>query len=260
MLYLIGLLDDWKQLQPKHRLFAQIAIAIGYIATQTPQISQTLSVTQLSTFLQPIILLLSILFVMGSINAANFMDGIDWGLLANLVPGFSLFILLLFNIEQTHPLALVLTTVFGALMAFAILNRPPAKIYMGDSGSLVLGFLVGAIGLYFLTYHQTIAGILPFSYLFCDTFLTLINRIKKRENFLNSHSGHAYQIARSDLSHLSIAYRIGAVSLFCCLMSFMTFIWANTILIQAVAFVASALASLALFFHFSRIMPKVSNS
>jgi UDP-N-acetylmuramyl pentapeptide phosphotransferase/UDP-N-acetylglucosamine-1-phosphate transferase len=97
----------------------------------------------------------------------------------------------------TYPLvpALVAAALCGAMLGFAPFNRPVAKVFLGDVGSLPVGLLLGWCLLQ-LAWHQqlTAALLLPLYYL-ADATITLLRRIARREPFWAAHRSHCYQRA-----------------------------------------------------------------
>jgi Fuc2NAc and GlcNAc transferase len=107
--------------------------------------------------------------------------------------------------------------IIGALGGFLFLNWPPAKIFMGDAGSLWLGFVIFSTALStiqsgWLAYEQwIILGAL----FVCDASVTLIIRMIKREHWREGHRNHAYQrLARLWGSHRSILLLALSINLF----------------------------------------------
>jgi UDP-N-acetylmuramyl pentapeptide phosphotransferase/UDP-N-acetylglucosamine-1-phosphate transferase len=90
---------------------------------------------------------------------------------------------------------IIAAALFGAMLGFAPFNRPVAKVFLGDVGSLPIGLLLGW-SLLQLAWHQhlTAALLLPLYYL-SDTTLTLLRRIARREPFWAAHRAHFYQRA-----------------------------------------------------------------
>ena len=153
----IGFLDDYLSL--KHhanegltafqKLFLQLIIAVGffymYISNggQTALIVSTLGIHIEMGWLYGIFLLF---VLVGSSNAVNLTDGLDGlagGLSAIAFIAFSL-ISLVVGYEEIGIFTFVLT---GAVMGFLIYNTYPAKVFMGDTGSLALGAVMGAVAI-----------------------------------------------------------------------------------------------------------------
>ena len=154
---LIGFLDDFISLKRKankgltqfQKLFLQLIIAVGffymYISNggQTALIVSTLGIHIEMGWLYGIFLLF---VLVGSSNAVNLTDGLDGlagGLSAIAFIAFSL-ISLVVGYEEIGIFTFVLT---GAVMGFLIYNTYPAKVFMGDTGSLALGAVMGAVAI-----------------------------------------------------------------------------------------------------------------
>jgi UDP-N-acetylmuramyl pentapeptide phosphotransferase/UDP-N-acetylglucosamine-1-phosphate transferase len=129
------------------------------------------------------------------VNLTNFMDGIDWMTVAEFVPltiGLALLGLLGALPADGVVAALALC---GGLIGFAPFNKPVARLFLGDVGSLPIGLLVAWL-LALLAGHGHLAAaiILPLYYV-ADATLTLLRRVASREPFWQSHRTHFYQRA-----------------------------------------------------------------
>ena len=139
LMSIIGLIDDIKNLSPWPRFLAQnlVAVASAAILISTKTVGSPTG----STFLD---ILITVFWIVGITNSINFLDNIDGG--ASGVVAISSFFLFLIAYEGGQLLissfALALT---GATLGFLVWNRPPARIYMGDAGSLFLGLLIASL-------------------------------------------------------------------------------------------------------------------
>jgi UDP-N-acetylmuramyl pentapeptide phosphotransferase/UDP-N-acetylglucosamine-1-phosphate transferase len=129
------------------------------------------------------------------VNLVNFMDGIDWMTVAEVVPvAGALWIASQFG-ALSPPDAALAIAVTGAMLGFAPFNRPVAKLFLGDVGSLPLGLL-----LFWLLTRLAANGflaaalLLPLYYL-ADATVTLVRRLLRGENVLRAHRTHFYQRA-----------------------------------------------------------------
>jgi UDP-N-acetylmuramyl pentapeptide phosphotransferase/UDP-N-acetylglucosamine-1-phosphate transferase len=129
------------------------------------------------------------------VNLVNFMDGIDWMTVAELVPVTGAIALLGLS-GTVGPLTMVLAAaLFGGMVGFAPLNRPVARLFLGDVGSLPIGLLLGWLLLQLAGGgHLAAALILPLYYL-ADATITLGRRVIRREPFWQAHRTHFYQRA-----------------------------------------------------------------
>ncbi|KRE11883.1 glycosyl transferase [Bosea sp. Root381] len=132
------------------------------------------------------------------VNLTNFMDGIDWITLAGFVP-LAGALMLAGSIGLIDPATgLLAAALCGGLIGFAPFNRPTARLFLGDVGSLPIG-LVTAYLLYRLagTGALTAALILPL-YHVADASITLLRRLARREKVWEAHRSHFYQQATAN--------------------------------------------------------------
>jgi UDP-N-acetylmuramyl pentapeptide phosphotransferase/UDP-N-acetylglucosamine-1-phosphate transferase len=186
------------------------------------------------------------------VNLVNFMDGLDLMTVAEIVPLTGALVLLGWLAELPVPVTVAAAALFGAMLGFAPFNRPVAKIFLGDVGSLPIGLLAGWCLLQ-LAWHQQIAAalLLPLYYL-ADATVTLLRRVIRREPFWAAHRTHFYQRATDNgfavwrvvsevfaLNVLLAALAIGAA---------MT----SSPAIAMLLFVAGCIATVLLMYRFSR--------
>jgi len=150
LLFVLGLIDDKKHLGPFTKLAVQFAAAI---------IAAAFADIRVEFFIHNKIItsLLSALWIVLIINAFNFLDNMD-GASAGIAVIASC---ILFTAAATSGQVFVggLTLVFiGTLLGFLLFNFPPARIFMGDAGSLVIGFLVALLTLRTTYYNQAQSG------------------------------------------------------------------------------------------------------
>jgi UDP-N-acetylmuramyl pentapeptide phosphotransferase/UDP-N-acetylglucosamine-1-phosphate transferase len=149
------------------------------------------------------ILLGALLLMVWLTNLYNFMDGADGLAGAMAVIGFGAYAFAA-AVAGENNLMLAAGCVAAGAAAFLVFNAPPARIFMGDVGSIPIGFLAGALGL-----EGWIAGVWPwwfplfaFSPFIVDATVTLVRRIAGRTAFWHAHRDHAYQrLVRSGWSH-----------------------------------------------------------
>lgn len=129
------------------------------------------------------------------VNLVNFMDGLDLMTVAEIVPITGALVLLGWLGGLPASTTVAAAALFGAMLGFAPFNRPVAKIFLGDVGSLPIGLLAGWCLLQ-LAWHQQVAAalLLPLYYL-ADATVTLLRRVARREPFWAAHRTHFYQRA-----------------------------------------------------------------
>jgi len=143
-----------------------------------------------------IYIFLSYLFFMVTIiNFFNFMDGIN-----GFVSGISLvilfFLLILLKHDSFYEISIFIQYLIMSLFAFFLLNFPNGKIFMGDCGSIALGFIISAFCIYgvetkIINFLQVIFLLAP---IILDASITIIKRIWKLEKIWLPHKSHTYQI------------------------------------------------------------------
>ncbi len=181
ILTLTSLIDDIFHLSAKWRLLVQLIVSTTFLILIMPQLAWWL------------IALLTLLITWMT-NLYNFMDGSD-GLAGGMgFFGFSAYAIAAFLMGDMQ-IALMSTIIATACFAFLAFNFHPAKIFMGDSGSIPLGFLAGAIGIYgyFYALWPTWFPLLVFSPFVIDATVTLIKRQIKGEKIWQAHRSHYYQ-------------------------------------------------------------------
>ena len=188
-----------------------------------------------------------LLFIAGLwfVNLVNFMDGLDLMTVAEIVPLTGALVLLGWLIELPVAATIAAAALFGAMLGFAPFNRPVAKIFLGDVGSLPIGLLAGWCLLQ-LAWHQQIAAalLLPLYYL-ADATVTLIRRMIMREPFWAAHRSHFYQRATDNGFSVSrVVSEVFALNLLLAALaigSAMTSSMAIAILLFAMGSIATAL-------------------
>ena len=185
----VGFADDVKSIPVMPRLLLQ-GLPVAVVIFATPEILRIVPACPL--WIERGLLLLAGLWF---VNLVNFMDGLDLMTAAEIVPITGALVLLGWLIELPASTTIAAAALFGAMLGFAPFNRPVAKIFLGDVGSLPIGLLVGWCLLQ-LAWHQqvTAALLLPLYYL-ADATVTLFRRIARREPFWAAHRSHFYQRA-----------------------------------------------------------------
>lgn len=145
LLFATGVWDDQKNLKASFKLIIQLLCAAAAAANgiRLSSFYGLLGIYEIEPIWQ---YLISIIIITGVTNAFNLMDGID-GLAGGLAfINLTILSVLSFMLKQ-YPLFALLITMSGAILAFLRFNLHPAKIFMGDGGSLLLGFLIPCAGI-----------------------------------------------------------------------------------------------------------------
>lgn len=185
----VGALDDMRPIPVIPRLLLQ-ALAVGLVIYALPEALRVLPF--LPWGIERILLLIGGVWF---VNLVNFMDGLDWLTVAEVVPITAALAALgaLGFLPQDG--AIVALALCGATIGFAFFNRPVAKLFLGDVGSLPIGLLVGWLLLALATGgHLAAAVVLPLYYL-ADATITLLHRLARGEPVWQAHRSHFYQRA-----------------------------------------------------------------
>lgn len=193
--------DDKSDLTPKFRLLIQLVICILTVSA-FGWVTQILGLS-LSWF-GP---LLSVVGLLWMANLYNFMDGLD-GLAASQTIVASISLAFWFFMHQDLALALVCVVVGASSYGFLLLNWNPAKIFMGDVGSIGLGGFFGT--LFIIGSSRYDLSIVSFFVLFAvfivDATATIIMRARRGEKIWLPHRQHFYQrLANAGYAHSKIA-------------------------------------------------------
>jgi UDP-GlcNAc:undecaprenyl-phosphate GlcNAc-1-phosphate transferase len=181
MLVVVSHFDDLRGLPIAARFGAHFAAAIWFVYGALPALPWPL-------------LVLIVIGIVWVTNLYNFMDGSD-GLAGGMaVIGFGAFAFAAFQ-ANSLPLAFTAAAIASASGGFLMHNFPPARVFLGDAGSVPLGFLAGALGLHGALIDAWPAWfpILVFSPFIVDATLTLARRVARGEPFWKAHRGHLYQ-------------------------------------------------------------------
>src|SRR3984893_11903324 len=226
-LAVVGMVDDLRPIPVVPRLALQFA-AVTLLFAALPLQMRILEAVPVS--LERALLVLGLLWF---INLVNFMDGLDWMTVAEMLPMSVALATFAFLGEAPLEILPITLGLAGALLGFAPFNRPIAKLFLGDVGSLPIGLLSGWC-LFELASRQHIAAalLLPLYYL-ADATITLVRRMAAGERFWDAHRSHFYQRATDNgwsvrqvvtrifllnlllagLAAISIAARSGAIDL-----------------------------------------------
>ncbi len=190
----VSLWDDWTELPPGLRFVVHGVAAAGVVLGAGLTID-ALAVPRVGSLaLGWLAVPLTILCLMWMTNLYNFMDGMDGFAGGMTVVGFGFLGYLAWAGGDGFVAVMSLLTV-GATAGFLIYNRPPARIFMGDAGSTLLGFLAGSLSV--LGIHRGLfdfwVPLLIFSPFIVDATVTLFRRLLRREKIWQAHRQHYYQ-------------------------------------------------------------------
>jgi len=194
VLFLTGLIDDRRGLSVVARLTLQLAAAMTAVASGVVLDHVALPVVgyiELGWTGAP----LTVIVLMASLNFYNFIDGID-GLAAGAGVIASLFLALIAMILGHETLGMIYLVVAGASLGFLQFNFPPSRLFMGDSGSTVLGYFFAYMAVAGSRLTPELPAFIPLlvlSPIYVDALLTLARRFAQGEKVFQAHRTHYYQ-------------------------------------------------------------------
>lgn len=148
------------------------------------------------------------------VNLVNFMDGIDWMMVAEVVP-VTAGVAIIGVLGALPPEGLVLALALnGAMLGFAPFNRPVARLFLGDMGSLPIALLLAWLLILVAGSGYLIAALLLPLYFVADATVTLARRLLLGERVWEAHRTHFYQRAADNgFTNMEIVARVAAVNL-----------------------------------------------
>ena len=204
LLALIGAVDDAADVNPLFRFGSQILLVAlglywlgGFPALLLPAWSPDLGWFGF---------LFGVLFSLWMINLINFMDGVD-GMLASGTIFICLCMGIFLYLEGNLVFATLLFLLAASSSAFLWFNWPPAKLFMGDAGSVFLGYTLAMLVIATVREHPTLIWVwfIVMGYFLTDTTTTLLFRMRFVRPFYGTHRQHAYQsLARRTGNHLLV--------------------------------------------------------
>jgi UDP-GlcNAc:undecaprenyl-phosphate GlcNAc-1-phosphate transferase len=202
---LVGLTDDILDLRPRHKMLGQIlagsVLLLVGINPNLQLVAKPLGLPLPARVEDVLDVLVVLFFVLGAMNSLNLLDGLD-GLCAGVTAIITLALLLLaahlatwgFS-EFGDPVRIVICLgLVGGVCGFLPFNRHPAKIFMGDAGSMLLGFVVAALMILFAERvpRWWLASIIVFGLPILDTAVAVVRRLLNHRPLFVSDRGHIY--------------------------------------------------------------------
>ena len=186
----LGIVDDGLNLNSKVKSILELVFLFGFFYFS--DVSKELQIFQIA-IPKPISLILIVIYIFFTINLCNFMDGLD----LYLGVSFVLFVINLYasniNISQNYFLLLLLYV--ACILPFLYFNYPNAKMFMGDSGSLPIGFVIAVFPLFLEGKFQGEISLAPIMLpmFWVDGVYTILIRLRRKQNIFLAHKEHLYQ-------------------------------------------------------------------
>jgi UDP-GlcNAc:undecaprenyl-phosphate GlcNAc-1-phosphate transferase len=185
MLVLLGLWDDKRGLSPSHKFFGQVLASLLFVIFSQRVVILT------NNFLDAFILLF---WIVGLINALNFLDNMD-GLCGGItfIHCMAFFVIGMLNDQML--VVLISLSLGGAVLAFLRYNFRPAKIFLGDAGSMLNGFLLACLGVLFVqknpSHYTLLVPVLILSYPIFDITFVTFARLREGRKFYQGGKDHS---------------------------------------------------------------------
>ncbi|WP_199120661.1 MraY family glycosyltransferase [Pedobacter sp. ASV28] len=163
ILFALGIKDDIYGVSPKTKLGLQIVVAIILVGLGDFRLTSlygVFNVWEVHSFVGGVFSIALIIFIN---NAFNLIDGVD-GLAATVGAIVCLCFGVFFALSREVPYAFIAFSMFGAVMGFLVFNYPPAKIFMGDTGSLIIGLVAVVLAIKFIEINKV--GVNPHPYFY----------------------------------------------------------------------------------------------
>jgi UDP-GlcNAc:undecaprenyl-phosphate GlcNAc-1-phosphate transferase len=201
---LIGLVDDIFDIKPRQKILGQIMTAVVLVLVGIkPALYYSLTGARIPQNIEVILgIPIVIIFVLGATNSLNLLDGLD-GLCAGVTVIITGAMLLLaihlgtwgFSEIGGDPVRVIIClALLGGVCGFLPFNRHPAKIFMGDAGSMLLGFVVAALMILFAEKipRWWMASVVVLGLPILDTAVALVRRFINKRPLFVSDRGHIY--------------------------------------------------------------------
>jgi UDP-GlcNAc:undecaprenyl-phosphate GlcNAc-1-phosphate transferase len=218
----VGAIDDTRGLPAMHKLFAQVVIAaLAFAAGLRIEVVTLPGIGNLpmGTLAFP----LTVLWIVGVVNAVNLIDGLD-GLAAGIVLFAATTNFVVATVSGAVFIAVMMAALAGAVLGFLFFNFNPARIFLGDSGSYFLGFvlatsvLVGSTSQKASTAVALLVPCLALGIPIFDTLFSMVRRFLERRPLFSPDRGHLHhRLVDVGLTHKRAVLAMYAVSaVFCC--------------------------------------------
>lgn len=192
LMALTGAIDDIRGLPPLSKAFGQVMAGAAFVALSW----SGLGLNSYGPVSARLIAMACVLFIVFMSNSLNLLDGMD-GLAAGVAAIAALFLTLIALVGGQVDIVIVLTALAGACAGFLMYNAPPAKTFMGDVGSLFLGYGLAAAALELangsaLSAHRLLGLLMVLWLPVVDTALAIFRRFRQHRSMLLGDRFHTY--------------------------------------------------------------------
>jgi UDP-GlcNAc:undecaprenyl-phosphate GlcNAc-1-phosphate transferase len=237
VVFLLGLADDLVDCTPFTKILCEIAAASLIFASgirigSFPYLDQ-----QFSAFLSYCI---TVLFVLLVTNAFNLIDGMD-GLAAGSALSSTIAVAIVAGVNHRNPVLLITTGLAGVLIGFLRFNFNPATIFLGDSGSLFIGFILSATAISgtqkLPTFVAVVFPVMVFALPMLDTMLSIMRRILRGKSVFSADRDHIHhRLLMRGMTHRQVVLALYSVSCITALLTLLILYNARTTAYVLIAF------------------------
>ena len=247
---LLGLLEDCFTLSSRIRLLSQFVISFFVVSLFSGLPSTLLTIS---------LFLFWLIFIVGTTNFYNFMDGINGiagltGLVSfGLLAYFSYFVL------NVHDVFLMSAVLASGCLGFLPFNFPRARVFMGDVGSIFLGFVFASFVVKLSASINVFLCLIMFlSTFYADAVITIYYRWRRGENLMQAHRSHLYQYLSNELKlpHWQVSLMYAIVQLF--FGGFAILAYPNGLTLQIVVLVGFSILFVISYSMIKKIKPKMA--
>jgi len=226
LMFFVGLRDDLVELSAKKKILLQLVAVLLVVVVGDIRIKEFHGFFGIGTLPLWFSYSFTAFVLLALTNAFNLIDGLDG--LASTIGGVTLFILgTWFYVQGLESLALLSFSFLGGIFAFLIFNWHPAKIFMGDTGSLTLGFVIGSLIVAFMEQNAALPsdsflqmkstftfGIVLMIYPLYDMARVFTRRIMKGHHPMSPDKTHVHHfLMRTGLKHNEVTLILGSVQI-----------------------------------------------
>lgn len=226
IIFFVGMCDDILDLRAYYKLFGQLIAALIVVICGDIRITSFYGFLGVGILPIYVSYFFSIFVLLATSNAFNLIDGVD-GLAGTISVIGLTFLGIWFSIHGLEAFLILTFSLLGAILAFLIYNWQPAKIFMGDTGALTLGFVIGVLVIVFFKTNELSVipwlgkfnspftmGIALIIYPLFDMIRVFVRRIVKGHHPMKADRGHIHHfLLRSGLSHQKVTLIISIVQL-----------------------------------------------
>ena len=211
-LLVLALADERRSLSPTLRLLVHIAVA-SFVITAGGVGAHVASALLDDKVPFALVVAGCVVWVVGNLNAYNFMDGVNGIASAEAIIAGTTYALLFVRQENT-PAATLCIALAAAAAGFIPWNLPSGSIFMGDTGSTAFGYFFAIAALLAAGGASPLAAALPLAPFIADTAITLVRRAAAGEKVWTPHRSHFYQrLNRAGFSHASVTVVFSALAI-----------------------------------------------